>query len=659
MDPPTADPEAPDDPPTTPSEDPAPPPTTPTEPTAPTAPTAPAPTPPVPTGPGSTPGTPAPSPNPGAKGAPTRGGRTAAGPTRADPMQTWRGWWVVNDRSLLPDRAGDRRTTTPSEAAEAIEGGRRMRRRAAVTREILPALRTLLDPEARVHDLLRRTGLLALGKVAETEEDAALLIAWLVDPQADLPVREAAALGVGLLRRSDAERQLEAHVLDAIRARLVRVTDDGSAPDTVRATCAISLGLLGDQPFGDGIHRDGRLVTAQLWRGLGAQSANLDLPVARLTALGMQPAAGVPDGVRESLRGIAFGRRTLGRRWDDLERAHALTALVRLRGPEALTTPQKLLTDRRAPAALRRAGFLALGRTASAFTERERLAAAEVERQALQRAKDPQTRGLAWIAVGRLVSAHVTAGDPLVRDLETLWERVLAEARSGSTSTRGYAALAVGLAARAPDREMVLPRPLRRVRDEAEGLLLAALAQGHGDADMRGAYAIALGIMRASSAVPVLVAIVEDRSAVDTLRSDAAVALGQIQHAGPEVMRALQVALSERKRPRVQAGAALALSLRQGPTAGTRLLRELEHSRTSTDVLRITEPLGHLGDPALARPLVDFVLDDSNAAYPRASMLVAVGNLGDPEPRPSLGLLGQDANYPAAPPTLRDALTTR
>ena len=574
-------------------------------------------------------------------------------------MATWRGWWVVNDRSLLPGRAVDRRATTPSQDAEAVAGGRRMRRRAAVTHEILPALRKILDPDADVHDLLRRTGLLALGKVGETEQDAALLVAWLADPRADLPVREAAALGVGLLRRSDPDRQLEADVLDAIRARLVRVTDDASAPDTVRATCAISLGLLGDQPFGDGIHRDGRLVTAQLWRGLGAQSANLDLPVARLTALGMQPSAGVPDGVRESLRGIAFGRRTLGRRWDDLERGHALTALVRLQGPEALTTPQKILTERRAPEAVRRAGFLALGRTASALTERERVEAAEAVRHALQRAKDPQTKGLAWIAVGRLVSAHVTAGDPLVRDLESLWEQVLAEARSGGASTRGYAVLAVGLAAREPDEETVRPRSLRRVRDEAEGLLLAALAKGHGDADMRGAYAIALGIMRASSAVPILVAIVEDRSTVDTLRSDAAVALGQIQHAGPEVVRALQVALSERKRPRVQAGAALALSLLQGSTAGTRLLRELEHATTSTDVLRITEPLGHLGDPALARPLVDYVLDDSNAAYPRASMLVALGNLGDPEPRPSLALLGRDAHYPAAPPTLRDALTTR
>ena len=636
-------------PPTTPPDDPSAPP-------PPTTPTAPAPTQPAPTGP-TLPATPTPSP--GTRGTPTRGGRPTPGATRSDPMSTWRGWWVVNDRSLLPDRADDGRTTTPSPTADAVRAGLRQRRRAAVTREILPALRQVLDPAAGVNDLLRRTGLLALGKVAETEGDAALLVAWLTDARADLPVREAAALGVGLLRRTEPDRRFEPHVLDAIRARLLRVTDDASEPDALRATCAISLGLLGDQPFGDGIHRDGRLVTAQLWRGLASSAAGLDLPVARLTALGMQPAAGVPDGVRESLRGIAFGRRTLDRSWDDLERGHALTALVRLGGPDALTTPQKILPAQRTSTALRRAGFLALGRTAASLTERERVQAAEVIRQAFQRAKDPQTQGLAWIAAGRLVSAHVTAGDPLVRDLETLWEQLLAEARSGSTSTRGYAALAVGLAARMESEDAVGSQPLRRVRKQAEGLLLAGLSKARGEADLRGAYAIALGIMRASSAVPPLVAVVEDRSAVDALRSDAAVALGQIQHAGPEVVRALHVALSERKRPRVQSGAALALSLLQGPTAGTRLLRELEQAVTSTDVLRITEPLGYLGDPALARPLVEYALDASNAAYPRASMLVALGNLGDPEPRPSLALLGRDANYPAAPPTLRDVLTTR
>ena len=42
-----------------------------------------------------------------------------------------------------------------------------------------------------------------------------------------------------------------------------------------------------------------------------------------------------------------------------------------------------------------------------------------------------------------------------------------------------------------------------------------------------------------------------------------------------------------------------------------------------------------------------------------ALMIVALGNIGDPEPRPSLALLGEDANYPAAPPALKDTLFTR
>ncbi len=165
--------------------------------------------------------------------------------------------------------------------------------------------------------------------------------------------------------------------------------------------------------------------------------------------------------------------------------------------------------------------------------------------------------------------------------------------------------------------------------------------------------------MGARSAIPVLVSMVQDRHEVAVLRSDAAIALGHIGHAGPEVTRALHVALAEKQHPRVQSGAALGLSLLRGPAAGRRLLRELEHAPSATDVVRLTEPLGLLGDPALARPLVEYVLSAKHGDYPRALMVVALGNLGDPERRPSLARLGEDANYPDAPPALRDTLFTR
>ena len=105
--------------------------------------------------------------------------------------------------------------------------------------------------------------------------------------------------------------------------------------------------------------------------------------------------------------------------------------------------------------------------------------------------------------------------------------------------------------------------------------------------------------------------------------------------------------------------AALGLSLLTGSAAGRRLLRDLEQARGTADVLRLTEPLGYLGDAALARPLVNYVRSADHAAYPRALMVVALGNLGDPEPRPSLARLGENANYPDAPPALRDTLFTR
>ncbi|MHC5010014.1 MAG: HEAT repeat domain-containing protein, partial [Planctomycetota bacterium] len=551
-------------------------------------------------------------------------------------MAPWRTWWAVNDRALLPERASEDGVTTPTPDDEVFAAGLRARREMAVREEILPALRQVLAPEAGGSDLLRRTGLLALGKVGQTEEDTALLVYWLTNPRASQQVREAAALGIGLLRRSDPLHQFDTHVLDALRARLARVSEDTRVPEDVRATCVLSIGLLGDQPFGRGIHRDGRFMTQVIWRSLKHPYARMDMPVALLTALGMQPAAGVPDGVRDALNEVALGRPALRRRWDDLERAHALTALVRLQGADALGTLRVVLKARRGmPGEVRRSALIAVGQIASALTPEDRLDLASGVRSALRRARDPLTKGLGQIAVGRLVSAHAGAGDAPASDVQYLWRHLLAEARSGSVAHRGFAVLGLGLAAR-PERDGTsVPPSLRAVRDEAEEILLAGLESEWGDADLRGAYAIALGIMRATSAVPELVGRVQDERTIDVLRADAAVALGQIGHAGPEVIRALHLALSERKAPRVQAGAALGLSLLRGPGADSRLLRELESARTATEVLRLTEPLGYLGDPALARPLIDYATSPANADYPRAFMLVALGNIGDPAKRPS------------------------
>jgi HEAT repeat protein len=263
------------------------------------------------------------------------------------------------------------------------------------------------------------------------------------------------------------------------------------------------------------------------------------------------------------------------------------------------------------------------------------------------------------VAVGSLVSAEASAGSAPVRDLADLWNLLLAEARAGPVPSRGFALLGAGLAARPTTGPAAPPLPLRAVRRDAEYVLRATLEGGAGDPDLRGAAATGLGLMQSEAAVPLLVVHLEDRQEADLLRADAAVALALIGRGGPEVTRALHMALSERRRPTVQAGAALALSLLEGPGASTRLMQEFDLAVSASEVLRLVEPIGCFGDPALARPLVEYARSTDHADFSRALVVVALGNLGDPERRPSLGVFARDVNYPAAPSSLRGLLSTR
>lgn len=588
---------------------------------------------------------------------PTTGGgrprRRAAG--KSSFRETWRGWWVVNDRALLPARVW--RTappTTPSEdgAADAAWARREIVLRVAV----LPTMRAVLEPKAKSPDLMLRGALIGLGKAARTEDGPALLAHWLDEEGATSEVREAAALGLGLLRRTEPERRFAPEVLDALRGKLLRVVEDDVAPDPVRGTCAISLGLLGDQPFGDGVSADGRLLVQRLWRDLGTRSTGTDLTVGLLTAIGMQPGASVTAEMRERLHEITLGRPALKRTWNDVERGHALAALVRLQGSRSAGTLRAALTARRIPLAVRRAALVALGRAVSRLSAGDRLQAARALRTCLRRVHDPLTRGLTSIAAGHLVAAHAGAGGALGGGIQALLGHLESQARGGSTLTRGFAAVALGVAFRGTDGDR--GTAWKAARRAAERLLRTGLGRGRGDENQLGAYAVALGLMRSRDAIPLLTRTVEARDELPMVRWDAAVALAQIGDPGPDAVRALNLALFDRH-PRVRTGAALGLSMLSGPLAGRRLLRELEQANSTEEIARLTEPLGCLLDPSEARELSAFVRCEKNTVYARASMLVALGNIADPEHRPSLGRLGLHANYPGDVPSLMAAILAR
>ncbi|MFV1958798.1 MAG: hypothetical protein ACC662_05225, partial [Planctomycetota bacterium] len=326
-----------------------------------------------------TPGVGGPIVTPGATGAmsPRPVGRRKT-PVTPTYETSWRLWWRLNGERATPQiRAGKlRRMTVTPEGEKLVPPAADVAwveaRDGLVEKRIVPLLLGLLDPERRVPDDVRASAAIALGKLAFEPAHVGTLTTWLLDAQAPDIVRESAALALGLLRRSDPGRQLGAAVLDPVRATLLQVFDRRAGakhlqvPKRTRYFALFAIGLLGDQPFHtDPLSTDGRLLTSLLWQRLTVlPHRDVDAPVALLTALGLQPRAGVPEGVLGDLGKMALGRKVRGRRYGSWVGAHALTALVRVGGARGRSLAIRALGDPRAQAPVRLAAMLAIGHVA-------------------------------------------------------------------------------------------------------------------------------------------------------------------------------------------------------------------------------------------------------------------------------------------------------
>jgi hypothetical protein len=637
-----------DDPPPDPEPDPKPEPRPPSD-----EPPPPPPTPPVP--PTTPPPGSAPPPPSGGTGAVTPRGRR---PTATNPETTWQTWWALNRLAFLPDReeALGRQVLTPSEGdvdpLSLSDWGRR--RTLAARAHVIPFLLGLVDPKERQRNDVVASALIALGKIAQERETIAVLEHHLSDRRAAPIVRESAALALGLLRRTEVHLQYAGKDLDRVRDHLFATFDDEGAPHRTRAFCALAVGLLGDQGFANAYTRDGRMAIRSLWTRLEASHARRDLPVALLTALGMQPSRGLPDGVRDGLRSIVVGRSVHRRRWDSIERGHAFAALLRLGGPGSHELLLRVLGRKREHKDVRRAAFVALGRAAARMDASERLAVARALEVSLSHARDPLSRGLGHIAAGRLLGTDLTAGGTDVLRKTSLAQELLSEARSGPVPTRGFSALALALAAREVEAD---DRVVRAFLDEAERILVEALERGRGDDRLRGAYAVAVGLLGSTAPTEILREIVEDRGSDPEFRGHAAVALGQIGRSTPEIRRTLHLALAERRDADLRRQAALGLALLGGRLAATQLLRELRTGRTERLLAQVVIAIGRMGDLSAVPALTRHAAEEDRSEFAQALGVVALGLLTDPERRPSLLRLTSDAFYPGRTDALHEAYT--
>ncbi len=578
----------------------------------------------------------------------------------------WQTWWSLNRDAFLPDKRTVRRRALRTAASSLFGVGRvessgltrweRALEQGAV--EIaLPYLFEVLDPATPQDDRMIAAALLALGRIARDAAAVAVLKRYAADADQRMEVRESAVLALGLVRRSDRAAQLPAATLTAIRAFLIALFDEKDAPTRVRAFAIYSLGLLADQPYPDTLlQRDGRRVTQVLWERLRRRYAAAELPVALLTALGMQPRPGVPSGVLQGLRSIATDKPFRGRRWDAMRRSHALSAYARLDGPDWLSIVLWVLRGTREHVAVRAAAAIALNRRAPDLDDDDRGLAARSLYKSIPREAHWFAAGLEQIALAALLREDLLAGQTRLVETYRVARYLQRQAVRGRSMTRPYAALALGVACYGLEP---VNRACAETLKDLRAALTKGLRHGRGSDEVLGAYAVGLGLAKADGAHSLLLDVLRDRKRSARLRGHCAVTLALLGRDTPLLRAALHKAAEERVSPFVHRGAVRALALLAAPETARKLLDQLETTRSRFAVGVVAGALGRFGDPAAARPLVRMAKDKVEGLRVRLMSVVALGLIFDPEPRPSRVRFTTDANYPSRTPALGQVFNIR
>ncbi len=616
---------------------------------------------------GGTPTTPAPglppSGQPGTPTTPGMGGATRgrrAGSTSSIDAK-WSTWWVFNRWSFLPRRNEVVRRHFARFRVVTGEGVD-MRSQWAGRRDKLaslragPALIELMGSDLAPGDLgIKASASVGLARVSNDAAAVNAVLQAAEDTEMVPEVRQAAAFAAGLFRRADAERQMSGAALDKLRARLLALSEAETTPSRVACLAILSVGMLGDQPTGTPLPT-GVMEARTLWKRLTATELGGERHVAYLTALGLLPVHAASTELLDGLLDIAIGKRFAKRSWSSRERSHALSSLVRLGGARSRAALTRLLTDRRLPAAVRRAAFIQLGERADAWPAAERKTLVRTWDTALQYARDPLTRGLGLIALGRIVAADLADenGGDLLRTTDAD-ATLLKHAGGSAQNVRGFALLALALAVREADDS---DRAAATLRARGEAILRQGLRERRGNAEALGPYIVAAGLARLEAALPTLEAIVIDANSDQRLRAYAAVACGQIGRATPTTVNVLKKAVADHRMGNLRVEAAIGLAYLTG-NRDAKLLREDIERRRYTHSHRIGHvaiALGQMGDLKSIVPLASLVLDAKSDHGARGAAAVALGLLCDPEVTPSLSRLWKGVNYPARSAALHTAL---
>ncbi len=485
-------------------------------------------------------------------------------------------------------RVRERQTTTPSVADAQV----RAELWRAQAQEALTL--SLSDPDEDIAS----GAAVALGKAGDPG-DASSLVAVLANSTRRQSIREAAALGLGLLPPAPG-------VVD-VRSALELVGADERAPDRLRGFAVYALGMRGETAAVPFLLDAAHVACANTW----------DVPTAASSALGIARCA----PTRSDLEKILLGPKT-DKGKDLMRRVYAAHGLARLGDPIAAAALREAGADDEAD--VRRAVILALGAVAAA----DDAATTDFLVHELHQDKDRACRNMAAVALARI------GADRAPRELKWAYG-------NSDALERPFAALGLGLLAR------------RGHDPEISALLRKELEQRAGP-ELRGALCIAAGLAGDLEAAPILRKLAGEQGDPE-VRAQAAMALGLVgdRDGGPSVLRAL---LRDAPSPAVQREAAYALGM-LGDREAVKVLLDLVVNGAGVYVQgSAAVALGRIGGQESSAALVAMLRDKDKPGIARGMAAVALGLLLDRTDGRALASVGADLDWYLLTPTAREIL---
>ncbi len=567
--------------------------------------------------------------NPGSAGAPTTGGRGPAtagvGARRSAPnLDRWEAWWYFQREMYLPRHAAGRLATqtsipgyltgrgdTPSQNDSPLLSGESRNR-------LLPFLVSALrDESTEVVD----AAAIAIGRSVSTAVAGPFLAPLQKTlAHAERTPRQAAVLGLGILGGPEAAALLREILADSGEGRR-SCGATGPIDDLLRGLAALALGLTDQRENLELLSREARTA-----------GTSREIAAACILAIGLHQSH------------APFALAELARMLDDESldrdvRAQVPIALQRLPGGRALLgTVVRLLATKETCDEVARSLAIALGTLA----EPDESETIEALLTASQSHTDSVTRHLALLALGRVYERCGAPNEAAALLRRRVQEHLLAEVRDPERRTnRAYAALALGIIGRG-DRATSKDGKVSALTQLIGAKLIEEL-DGARDPSLRGAFALALGLMGEPDAGPMLKSALEStQNPIEQGHLALACALAGERSAIPT----LRERLGDRSlHPSVRIDCARALGLLQDRGFEAELLTRMATAEDLPQAAAFAKALGLLGGRAAVEPLLELAQKQSLPEFRRAFAVVALGLVAEKSELPWNAPYLIDANF--------------